>query len=378
MSDNDAQVNLLEHSEAKVMPYGKYLAIYLNILARVDFIDKICIFDLLCGEGVYENGEKGSPLIAIEKIKDHYYANNQTCPNMVLWFNDSEKSKIEISIKKIDRVERLVSQNYVPASVDVKYSSEDYFDIHRKAVQFCRKSIKTKSLFFIDPYGYKGITPSHIKETLVGGNNEVLLFLPITFMYRFANKAMSSAFSGGEELRNFLDELFGKNKVPRFSSSHDFIENIKSQFREIFNNAGVFVDTFTIERDSSNLYCLFFFTSHKIGFERMLETKWKMDDERGAGFRFNNTLPLFSASNTSGYPDKLREYIETHQGCTNHEVRLFGLHEGFLAKQTNEVLSSWLTPIPQLKLTSLDNKSVRKSSTYVSNKERTVAYFFRG
>ena len=87
MPNNDSQVNMLEHSEAKVMLYSKYLAIYLNILARAEFIDRICIFDLLCGEGLYQNDAEGSPLVAIQKIEEHYYANDQTCPNLVVWFN---------------------------------------------------------------------------------------------------------------------------------------------------------------------------------------------------------------------------------------------------------------------------------------------------
>jgi hypothetical protein len=53
MSQADLKTNLLEHSEAKVKLYGTYLAKYLNILARSRYVEKVFLFDLLCGEGIF-------------------------------------------------------------------------------------------------------------------------------------------------------------------------------------------------------------------------------------------------------------------------------------------------------------------------------------
>lgn len=377
MADNDSQVNMLEHSAAKVMLYGKYLAIYLNILARAEFIHRICIFDLFCGEGLYQNDAEGSPLIAIRKIAEHYYANDQTCPNLVVWFNDNGMSQIAPSIKKIDRVKSLVEERFVPSSVQIRYSSKDYFEIHQDAVWYTRGLTNTKSLFFIDPYGYKGITYSHILDTLHGGNNEVLLFLPASFMYRFANGAISSSFPGSAALREFLQELFNGVSVPHFESAYSFIEELKSQLRNHLGKHKIFVDTFTIERDQSNQYCLFFFTSNVVGFEKMVEAKWDMDTERGQGFRYEERPSLFSAAEIQGYPEALRDYIRGEKNCTNRKVRLFGLQQGFLPKHTNQILKSWLSIDPQFEIAALDNLSVRKSTTYVSSTERHVIYSFR-
>jgi len=38
MKQTNAKTYLLEHSEAKVKLYGRYLSIYLNVLRRVQFI----------------------------------------------------------------------------------------------------------------------------------------------------------------------------------------------------------------------------------------------------------------------------------------------------------------------------------------------------
>ncbi|HZY40002.1 MAG TPA: hypothetical protein VFE53_25285, partial [Mucilaginibacter sp.] len=73
---------LEEHSKAKIELWSYYLAIYLNIIQRAVGIDKIYIYDVFCGEGKYEGGESGSPLVTLTKIKDHYFSNNNNCINI--------------------------------------------------------------------------------------------------------------------------------------------------------------------------------------------------------------------------------------------------------------------------------------------------------
>ena len=77
MKKDNSKTNLLPHSEAKVDLYQTYLSIYLNILSRTSSVQKILLFDLLCGEGKYENDGEGSPLAALRTIKNHYFANGK-------------------------------------------------------------------------------------------------------------------------------------------------------------------------------------------------------------------------------------------------------------------------------------------------------------
>ena len=93
---NDAKLIMLKHSKAKVELYSEYLSTYLLILSRVPFIKKIHLYDLMCGEGMYLDNSKGSPIVAMQKIKDHYFSNKNSCPNMQVWFNDKDKSEIEL------------------------------------------------------------------------------------------------------------------------------------------------------------------------------------------------------------------------------------------------------------------------------------------
>ena len=210
MKQLDPKTHLLEHSEAKLKLYDTYLAKYLNILARTPYVEQIFIFDLLCGEGIYEKGEKGSPIMALETIKDHFFSNNRSCPNITIWFNDIGQSEIEHGVSKIDRVKRFGEKIYRPQNVDVEYRQEDYQELYPKAVQLVNRTYKAKGLFFIDPYGYKAIKPEDIRNMLEGNNTEVLLWLPASFMYRFANTVTRSDFKGGEPLKEFIIRIIRK------------------------------------------------------------------------------------------------------------------------------------------------------------------------
>jgi three-Cys-motif partner protein len=357
MNQPNPKTNLLEHSEAKVKLYGKYLAVYLSIMRNIQYVKRVFIFDLFCGEGVYENDAKGSPIIALDTIRNHYFANKKSCPNMTLWFNDNGISEIERSVYKTDRVQRISNEFFIPTNVKIEYFKEDYEDICPKAIDLARQTKDAKGLFFIDPFGYKDIKPNDIRKMLEGGNTEVFLWLPIAQMYRFADSAMRSNFPGSEPLRAFLTELFGE-VTPSFQSSHEFIEQLRGRFRAYLRGLGVFVDTFILERDASNVYCLFFFTRNVRGYEKMLEAKWSIDPSHGKGHSLEKTISLFDEIELSGYPQKLQAFITSADYRTNKELYHFGLENGFLPKHSNNVLRDWKRE-GNIEVISLDGQPVR-------------------
>jgi three-Cys-motif partner protein len=367
----DAKLIMLDHSKAKVELYSTYLSVYLNILSRVSFVNKIHLFDLMCGEGIYADNSKGSPVQGMETIKNHYYSNNKSCPNMEIWFNDKDKSEIEKDKNKIERVQEACAKVYKPNNVNIKYTNSDYLTIQPQIKIELEKLKKLKgnekALLFVDPYGYKEVKPSHMRDFLECGHSEVILFLPISHMYRFANKSLTEDFPGGEPLEKFLLELFGDNK-PEYSCVKTFINVIKSSFRERLKDLKIYVDTFTIERDSSNTYCLFFFTSHVKGFEVMLDTKWKLDEQEGNGFRIEKSGNLFDTSITFDYPDKLEDYIKQNKKVTNANLFLFGLENGFLPKHTGTVLKMWQAEKPSFKVTLENGGTARKGSFKINSK----------
>ena len=98
MSKRRSQQLLLDHSKAKVLLLQKYLEKYLNIIANDGFTEKIYVFDLFCGEGIYDNEGEGSPIAILKTLKDLHFVNkakNRKIPRIDLYFNDKDEFKIE-------------------------------------------------------------------------------------------------------------------------------------------------------------------------------------------------------------------------------------------------------------------------------------------
>ncbi|MBI2419801.1 MAG: three-Cys-motif partner protein TcmP [Ignavibacteriales bacterium] len=362
--------HIKEHSEAKVSLYSRYFSIYLNVLART-YIKNIYLFDLFCGEGIYEDGGKGSPIAALECIRNHYFNNNKSCPNLFLAFNDLENSKIEPEKLKIDRVKVYADQIFRPDNVKVAYTQIDYSIIIEKVI-IRTNELKNdeRALVFIDPYGYKNINPEDIKKLIANSKTEVLLFLPIYFMSRFAEKAKDQDFKGGEALRNFLGQLFGSiDRMPSYTNQAEFIYLIQEEFKTYLKLN--FVDSYKIERDNNQWFALYFFTTNPKGYLKMLESKWSLDVKHGSGFKQGDGLMLdfFNEIELTQYDKKVLEYLKNNPGATNKDLQNFGLCNNFLPKHTKQVLDE-IRKTHEIEIIALDGK--KASGYYLSDDKRIV------
>lgn len=358
---------LLPHSKAKINLYVKYLAVYLNILHRVDFIKKIYLFDLFAGEGIYEDGGKGSPIQTTETIKNHYFFNKKSCKDIDVLFNDYGNSDIEPERTKINRIQEFVSKIFKPPNVKLLYDDKDYSDLLPQLIsQLNSLDESERALLFVDPWGYKDIKPNELRDLLANKKTELILFLPISFMYRFAEKAMYENFRGGEALEKFLTELFG-GELPDTTDIIKFILSIKQRLKEYLGMK--FIDTFTLRPDKANVFCIFFFTYNKKGFEKMIQAKWTIDKEHGKGFEDNSALGLFDEIILSGYDELLKDFIISSNGKTNFEVTDFGYENGFLPKHSSDILQK-LFKEDIIDRISIDGKKV--ISFYLGNEDRKV------
>jgi hypothetical protein len=285
-------------------------------------------------------------------------------------------SKIEDGIYKVDRVERFANQVFIPKNVSIEYKKDDYDKIFPLALNELNRARRAKALFFLDQYGYKDIEPEHVRAILATGDAEALIFLPISFMYRFAAKSAQADFASGEPLYSLLSKLFGA-KVPSFSSPYHFLHQLKEGFKAYLAGLGAFVDAFTIQRDPANIYALVFFTTNVRGYEKMLETRWAMDSEVGLGHRLEKSLALFTPIEVDGYSRKLEDFVRQSDYRTNEDLFLFGLNNGFLPKHTNEALRRLRQDNDSFEVFALDGKPIR--GFYIShNSDRHVGFRLQG
>jgi three-Cys-motif partner protein len=355
MAKRKSQIIMLDHSKAKVRLLGEYLKKYFNVISNDGYTTKIDVLDLFCGEGVYENDGEGSPLIILKALHDLHInvTNNKNIPKIDLFFNNKDELKIS-KLKSIIEAKQLHQEKFGK----LIYRSKKYEDIIESLAGYINNLKNEKAFIFIDPYGYKEIRASDIKKLLQAKKSEVLLFLPIQFMYRFNEKGTPEA------LIKILEELVDLKDWKPNNSVYHFINQFKEALK-VYLGTNFFVDTFSVEKDVSTVFCLFFFSSHIRGFEKMLETKWEIDNDEGKGWRYEKTSSLFSIFKTNLLEERVIDLLSTKSKVYNGEIYEFTLRNSFLPTHTVEVFNSLQTN-NKLEVLSDTSSKVRKGAFYIN------------
>lgn len=355
-----SQLNMYEHSEAKIKLLSTYMDRYLNIMNSAGYYSDVIIYDMFCGEGMYQNGGKGSPIIFLESIKDVYYGTKQKNKDPIgfhCYFNDIDE-------KKVNKLNNIINKKGLH-KIDfghLELTTDDYKEVLERAISQFKLLTSKKGFAFIDPYGYREIKAEDIKRLLQAGNSEVLLFLPTQDMFRFEKRGTP------ESLQAFISELVPESEWPESETGLDFIETLVQKFRD-FLGIDYFVDSFIIARGVNQYFCLFFFTSHIKGFEKMLESKWKIDKEEGRGWKYRMGSDLFAAIEKTPKTDLLKRSLIDYlrESRTNAELYEFGLNRGFLPTHVKAILEGFQDD-GNLDVNLSDGSPARKKAFYISYK----------
>ncbi|TGL17375.1 three-Cys-motif partner protein TcmP [Leptospira bourretii] len=357
MNKLDIKKNLLDHSAAKVTLLQEYLIRYIRILSNDEYTRKIRIYDLFCGPGIFENSGEGSPIIILNVIEEFLRTQTQKKIEISCYFNDLDETKIS-------KLKTYINGKYpsIYNSININFSSKDYQEIVSNLPKSLSNLDKEKIFIFIDPYGYKEIKASNIRSLLNSNNSEVLLFLPTQFMYRF------DANGTPEALVEFIDELVDFSEYSPKDSIWKFINQLKAAFKKYIGKQ-YYVDTFTIQKNANSVFCLFFFCNHIRGFEKMLESKWKIDNEFGRGWSYssNNNFNLFETPQIDSLETILLRFFNDadNKERSNAEIYEFCLREGYLPTHACDVLSD-LQNSNKLVITSENVNPIKKGTFYIN------------
>lgn len=359
----DSKKTMLIHSEAKVDFFKTYLERYLRVLYLAPTINEINVFDVFCGTGIYDNGKKGSPIVAfdaITELRDEYGFDKRI--NLIV--NDSKEMKVSTVRDYID------SNNKNHCGVG--YHNQPAELMFEEVIkQINRQGKNTRNLVFIDPYGYKEIKKTTLQRLLENERTEIILFLPISQMQRFTATALESELEPYKPLRNFVDSFFEENHPIRKNrvSAIEYIDYLKEKLK--FGR--YFSTSYYIARDESSFFGLFFISPHIFGFQKILEVKWALDEEGGRGFRQPEAPSLFAEqSKQLAHNDNyetlekiLKDSLRTPKN--NWELYEIILENGFLSKHVNEILKNWQETLKNFKVTEINTgKPARKNSFYIN------------
>jgi len=365
MAKKQGEKNYLEeHSKEKVRFYKDYLYLYLSILINVRHIKKINIYDIFCGIGIYKDDScKGSPVVAMDNIKS---IKSKSSKSIKLLINDGDKTRVNIATEYI-------KQNYQDICEFSSYCLDAKEIIEKVKNEIYNSNKETeKNLVFIDPHGYKEVYKKDICEMMSSGNTEIILFLPISQMYRFLKAAIEDEENNSyKPLNRFISEFFSEDHPLRelkINNQIEYINYIKDVF--ICKNTD-YSASYYMNRAKSDYYALFFMTGHIYGLDKIVETKWKLDNNCGEGFKKDNHL-FVEEFNEDKKQDCLRTFKKDLESFlrdykTNREIYEYTLKKGFLPKHAKTVLK-------ELKLKF--DREIRRNSYYLTyeNYKKPIKY----
>jgi three-Cys-motif partner protein len=262
-----------EQSVIKARIIAKYFWAWANVIIPTvkRYGKRIAYIDLFAGPGRYKDGTKSTPLMILEQaIADENLRNM-----LVTLFNDKDADNaqdLEAAIKKLPGVEKL---KYPP---DVRNQ-----EIGTEIVQMFSRMRLIPTFFFVDPWGYKGLSLGLINSVLKNWGCDCVFF----FNYNRVNMGLNN-----DAVKEHIDVLFGADRSAKLREqlaglNPDERENlILEELSEALIKMGaeyVLPFTFKNERGSRTTHHLIYVGKAFIGYEIMKEIMAKESSETNQG-----------------------------------------------------------------------------------------------
>ncbi|MDQ2096627.1 MAG: three-Cys-motif partner protein TcmP [Tychonema bourrellyi B0820] len=238
--------------------------------------NKIGYIDFFSGPGSYQDGSKSTPLLILERA----IANPDMSEMLVTLFNDKDSNNtrsLQQAIASIPDINRL---RHEPIVLNKEVGEEIF-----QAIQEINNNVPT--LYFIDPWGYKGLSLKLIDSIIKGWGCDCIFF----FNYNRINmglpnvavdKHMNSLF--GQERANALREQL-KLKQP-YERELVIVEAISQALKEIGGNY-VLPFRFKTDTGTRTSHHLIFVSKHERGYSIMKDIMAKESSSTEQG------VPLF-------------------------------------------------------------------------------------
>jgi three-Cys-motif partner protein len=263
------------HTQAKHEILRRYLGAWFPILSKTS--GRIIYLDGFAGPGIYEGGEYGSPVIALQTAVDHMLRS---------YFKEIFFFFIERDQKRARVLAKVLKERFPDLPKNMKYRVEgaEFAPTFEQVLDELEKhgADLAPTFAFLDPFGFSGLPMELIGRMLKCNKCEVL----ITFMAGSVRRFL-------DELREpALKELFATEewkKARNISDSDEKLRFLVSLYESQLKKLGgaKYIRSFgMIGEHNQIIYYLVFATKHLKGLEVMKEAMWKAD--RTGLYRFSD------------------------------------------------------------------------------------------
>ena len=185
-----------EHSQIKAAIVSKYFWAWTRVIIprAKRRANRVAYIDLFAGPGRYEDGTKSTPLLVLEKAIQDTHLQEM----LVTIFNDknSDHSRsLEQEIRQLPGIEHL---RYPPKVFNHEVGTE--------IVKAFEEMSLIPTFFFVDPWGYKGLSLRLVNAVLKDWGCDGVFF----FNYNRINMGLGNAF-----VQDHIDALFGAERGTR-------------------------------------------------------------------------------------------------------------------------------------------------------------------
>lgn len=194
MTSNSFFEDPKEQSIVKATIVSKYFWAWAKVIMSTikDTNGRIAYIDLFAGPGRYDDGTKSTPLLVLESaVKD-----DKMRQMLVTIFNDKDEKNahsLEEAIKRVPGIEIL---RYPP-----KVHNHEVGDNIVKQFEQMRL---VPTLFFVDPWGYKGLSLRLVNSVLKDWGCDCIFF----FNYTRINMGLNN-----QAVRDHMNSLFGQQRA---------------------------------------------------------------------------------------------------------------------------------------------------------------------
>lgn len=195
MSTDDFFDEVTEQSRVKQNIVLKYFAAWANVMvpiARKRGLERLRYVDLFAGPGHYRDGSESTPLLLLRYV----LANPELLKRLEPIFNDKDEDAVSKLTNAIQNLRGIRELRFTP-----KIFNRDV-DSNLLEVITLRGDVPT--LWFLDPWGYKGVSLLLISSLLVAWGSDLIIF----FNYNRVNAALDN-----EVFRQNMESLFGRDRL---------------------------------------------------------------------------------------------------------------------------------------------------------------------
>ena len=282
MSNSDFFKQSREQSLVKAQIVAKYFWAWAKVIMpwAKKGQKKIAYVDLFSGPGRYEDGSKSTPLRILEQAIDDKSPDMREM--LIAIFNDINSNNNQSLKKAIDSLNGINTLKHQPIVLNKEVGEEIIHDFQRIRL--------VPTLFFIDPWGYKGLSLELIGSVIKDWGCDCIFF----FNYNRINMGLSN-----KAVQEHMNALFGEKKANHLREQ---LKDKRSYERELIvveelsealqKIGGEYVLPFCFKNNKGNRtsHHLIFVSKHVRGYEIMKEimAKESSSTEQGVpSFEYN-------------------------------------------------------------------------------------------